>query len=114
MKLTIITADNAVYKDGVSYSDLDLSTCGIPEDVWALQWQDTSGWIENKSALVQNQDVTELPIWANACLTKWDEAKAAEEAAAKQAAEEAAAKQAAEEAAAKQAAEEAAQQTTQE
>lgn len=81
MKVTIITADNAVYKDGVSYSSLDLSSCGIPENVWALQWQDNSGWIEDKSALVQNQDITELPAWATACLTKWDEAKAAEEAA---------------------------------
>jgi hypothetical protein len=81
MKLTIITADNAVYKDGVSYSDLDLSTCGIPNNVWALQWQDTSGWVEDKSALAQNQDITELPAWATACVAKWDEAKAAEEAA---------------------------------
>jgi len=81
MKLTIITADNAVYKDGVSYSDLDLSSCGIPDNVWALQWQDTSGWVEDKSALVQNQNITELPAWATACVAKWDEAKAAEEAA---------------------------------
>lgn len=93
MKLTIITADNAVYKDNVSYLDLDLSSCGIPTNVWALQWQDTSGWVEDKSALVDNLSITELPAWANACLTKWDEAKAAEEAAilaAQQAAEEAA------------------------
>jgi hypothetical protein len=81
MKLTIITADNAVYKDGVSYSDLDLSSCGIPSTVSALQWQDTSGWIEDKSALVDNTTITELPAWATACVAKWDEAKAAEEAA---------------------------------
>jgi hypothetical protein len=81
MKLTIITADNAVYKDGVSYPDLDLSSCGIPDNVWALQWQDTTGWIEDKSALVDNQTITELPAWATACVAKWDEAKAAEEAA---------------------------------
>ena len=93
MKLTIITADNAVYKDSVSYADLDLSSCGIPSNIWALQWQDTSGWIEDKSALVQNQDITELPAWAVACVAKWDEAKAAEEAArlaAQQAAQQAA------------------------
>jgi hypothetical protein len=81
MKLTIIPVDNAVYKDGVSYSDLDLSSCGIPDNVWALQWQDTTGWIEDKSAMVQNQDITELPTWANACITKWDEVNAAKEAA---------------------------------
>ena len=81
MKLTIITADNAVYKDDVSYWDLDLSSCGIPDNVWALQWQDTSGWVEDKSALVNNITITELPAWATACVTKWDETKAAEEAA---------------------------------
>jgi hypothetical protein len=81
MKLTIIPADNAVYKDNVSYADLDLSLCGIPENIHALQWQDTFGWIEDKSALVQNQDITELPVWATACMAKWDEAKAVEEAA---------------------------------
>ena len=93
MKLTIITADNAVYKDDVSYSGLDLSSCGIPANVWAIQWQDTAGWIEYKSASVQNQDITELPTWANACVAKWDETKAAEEAAilaAQQAAQQAA------------------------
>ena len=79
MKLTIITADNAVYKDNVSYLDLDLSACGIPSNVSALQWQDTSGWIEDKSALVDNLAITELPAWATACVAKWDEAKAAEE-----------------------------------
>jgi hypothetical protein len=81
MKLTIIADDNAVYKDNVSYSNLNLSSCGIPVNVSALQWQDTSGWVEDKSPLVQNQDITELPAWANACVAKWDEAKAAEEAA---------------------------------
>jgi len=82
MKLTIIPVDNAVYKDNVSYLGLDLSTCGIPSNVSALQWQDTSGWIEDESPMVQNQDINELPAWAQACLVKWDEAKAAEEAAA--------------------------------
>lgn len=96
MKLTIITVDNAVYKDGVSYSSLDLSTCGIPANISALQWQDTSGWVEDKSALVDNITITDLPAWATACVTKWDEAKAAEEAA-RLAAEEATAQQTAQE-----------------
>lgn len=78
MKVTIITADNAVYKDGVSYADLDLSSCGIPSNVSALQWQGASGWVEDKSALVDNITITELPAWANACVAKWDEAKAEE------------------------------------
>ena len=81
MKLTIITADNAVGKDGKFYPHLDLNSCNIPTNVHALQWQDTSGWIEDKSALVDNQTITELPAWATACVAKWDEAKAVEEAA---------------------------------
>lgn len=92
MKLTIIPVDGTVAKDGKSYIKLDLTSCGIPADVHALQWEEqelNKGHIEFKSALIQNQDITELPDWANACLSKWDESKAAEEAA-KQAAEEAA------------------------
>jgi len=89
MKLTIITADSAVYKDDLCYSGLDLSGCGIPDDVWALQWQDVAGWVEYKSALVDNAAITELPAWASACVVKWDEANAIQEAA-QQAAEKAA------------------------
>jgi hypothetical protein len=74
MKLTIIPVDGSVGENGVFYNNLDLSSCGIPADVHALQWQDTAGWIEYKSALVQNQDITELPAWANACMAKWTEA----------------------------------------
>jgi hypothetical protein len=77
MKLTIIPVDGSIGKNGVFYLNLDLSLCAIPVDVHALQWQDTAGWIEYKSALVQNQDITELPAWANACVAKWDEAEAA-------------------------------------
>jgi hypothetical protein len=93
MKLTIISVDGAVYKDNYSYLNLDLSSCGIPDNVSALQWQDSTGWIEDKSALVDNTPITELPAWANACISKWDEVKAAEEAAilaAQQAAQQAA------------------------
>jgi len=74
MKLTIIPADGSVGKDETFYIGLDLSSCNIPMDVHALQWQDTAGWIEYNSPLVENQPITELPAWANCCLTKWDEA----------------------------------------
>ena len=50
MKLTIIVEDNAVYVDGVmkAYAPLplDLTQCGIPSNVHALQWKETAGWIE--------------------------------------------------------------------
>jgi hypothetical protein len=81
MRVTIVINDNKVNKDGIAYIDLDLSVCGIPNNVSALQWQDTSGWIEDKSNLIDNVTITELPTWATACITKWDETKAAEEAA---------------------------------
>jgi hypothetical protein len=74
MKVTIIPSDNSVGKDGKFYSDLDLSSCSIPSDVHALQWQDTAGWIEYNSPLVENQPITELPAWANCCMAKWTEA----------------------------------------
>jgi hypothetical protein len=74
MKLTIIPTDGAVGEDGKFYNDLDLSSCNIPADIHALQWQDTAGWIEYNSPLVQNQSITELPAWANCCMAKWAEA----------------------------------------
>jgi len=91
MKLTIIPIDGAVYKDGVCYSGLDLSSA--PADVHALQFNDTAnkGWIEFKDDdfgnKPSNQPITTLPSWVNDCLIKWDEAKAAEETAIAQAAQ---------------------------
>ena len=80
MKLTIIREDGAVYKDGVSYSGLNLSD--VPVDVHALQFNDTSntGWVEFTSP-IPNEEITALPTWAITAMTKWDEAKVAEEAA---------------------------------
>lgn len=84
MKLTIIRADGSVYKDGVSYSDLDLSF--IPSNVHALQFNDVSiaGWIEfvenDFGEKELNQKITELPTWAITAMSEWDDAKVAEEA----------------------------------
>ena len=86
MKLTIIPVDGTVNKEGKPYLNLDLSSCGIPADVHALQWEEhepNKGHIEFKSSLIQNQEIIELPTWVNACLVKWDETQAAEEAAKK-------------------------------
>jgi len=74
MKLTIIPSTGTVNKDSSACLDLDLSSCNIPADIHALQWQDTAGWIEYNSSLVPNQEITELPAWANCCMTKWTEA----------------------------------------
>lgn len=71
MKLTIIPDDRAVYKDGISYIDMDLTGCNIPPDVQALQWDSNSGWIEFTD-LRDNEAITELPSWATSCLTVWE------------------------------------------
>lgn len=82
MKLTIIVDDSAVYVDGISYV-VNTSECNIPSNVWALQWKNTSGWVEfqenDDGTKPQNETITELPTWANACIAKWNEAKVAEE-----------------------------------
>lgn len=69
MQLTIIPVDGNVKKDGVGHLELDLSSCSIPSNVRALQWQETSGWIEFWDQ--SNEDITALPNWANSCLAVW-------------------------------------------
>ena len=73
MKLTIIPVDGSVGEDGKFYLELDLSSCAIPANVHALQWDGAAGWIEfNDTA--PNEEITVLPSWANCCMTKWTEA----------------------------------------
>lgn len=81
MRLTIIPGDNAVYKDGVMKAwtapALDLSGCGIPSNVHALQWYDSVGEIEFDgptpvSPKPPNQQITQLPQWALNCVAVWD------------------------------------------
>lgn len=67
--------DGSVGKEGVFYN-CDLSTCGLPQNFWALQWEEwepNKGEIEYNSPLIDNTKITELPSWANACLAKWQE-----------------------------------------
>ena len=73
MKLTIIPVDKSVGENGIFYLGLDLSSCGIPENVHALQWNDVAGWIEFKTT-EPNEQIDSLPDWAKCCMTKWDEA----------------------------------------
>jgi hypothetical protein len=80
MRLTIIPVDNFVSVGGDgSHGPLDLSVCGIPSDVHALQWYDTRGWIEFRddedpfTPKPANQEITELPQWANACVQVWEQ-----------------------------------------
>jgi len=72
MLLTIIPIDGNVIKNEVGYLNLNLSSCGIPSNVRALQWQETSGWVEFWDQ--QNENITALPSWADCCLAVWTEA----------------------------------------
>ena len=69
MLLTIIPIDGNVKKNGVGYLELDLSSCAIPSNVRALQWQETAGWLEFWDK--QNEDITALPSWVDCCLAVW-------------------------------------------
>lgn len=69
MQLTIIPVDGNVKKDQIGYIDLDLSSCAIPSNLRALQWQDTSGWLEFWDQ--QNENITALPSWVDCCLAVW-------------------------------------------
>jgi hypothetical protein len=73
MRLTIVTQTASVGKDEVFFEGLDLSSCGVPLDVWALQWYDTYGHIEFIGA-APNEDIPALPDWASNCLSVWQTA----------------------------------------
>ena len=83
-RLTIVPIDGTVVTDQKAYTHLDLTQCGIPNNVHALQWNTSAwpdpsnshligleygqgqGWIEFRSD-AQNQNITELPEWAINC-----------------------------------------------
>jgi hypothetical protein len=83
-KLVIIPIDGYVGTDETSCTGLDLSSCGIPNNIHALQWNNPiwpdsnnshliglqygqgTGWIEFRST-EPNLDITELPEWALNC-----------------------------------------------
>ena len=73
MRLVIIK-DGTVGVSGQFIEGLDLSQCGLPENFWALQWEERKanhGHIEYDSPLIDNTPITELPAWANACVAVW-------------------------------------------
>ena len=71
----VIIKDGTVGVNGVfSEQPLDLSQCGLPENFWALQWEErgvNSGHIEYDSPTIDNTPITELPSWASACIAVW-------------------------------------------
>lgn len=79
MRLTIIPSDNFVSVDGDgSHQPLDLSVCGIPPEVHALQWYENRGWIEFDDPADPfapkhpNEDIYLLPEWALNCVEVWE------------------------------------------
>lgn len=73
MRLVIIK-DGTVGVSGQFIEGLDLSQCGLPENFWALQWEEhapNTGHIEYNSSLIDNTTITALPAWANACVAVW-------------------------------------------
>jgi hypothetical protein len=73
MRLTIVPIDNKVVVDNVAKFPLDLSACGIPSNVWALQWYGTEGEIEfDGRPKPPNEEITALPEWALACVGVWE------------------------------------------
>lgn len=71
-RITIIPSDGAVYLDDYVTINLDLSECGIPSNVHALQWLDGKGHIEDISNEVHNIEITELPDWALKCIEVYE------------------------------------------
>ena len=85
MNLTIINEDNAVYVDGMALAGLNLTTTNIPENVHALQWKVNLGWVEFKDNVdgtkPANEVISKLPVWANNCVTVFNNQVAANQAA---------------------------------
>jgi hypothetical protein len=74
MMRLVILKDGTVGFSGQFIGGLDLSQCGLPENFWALQWEErgvNNGHIEYDSPLIDNTRITELPAWANACIAVW-------------------------------------------
>ena len=70
-KIVITAEDASLGKDGIFYAGLDFSDCGLPENLWALQWNGTSGHIEYNGD-DPNEPISSLPAWVSACVSKWD------------------------------------------
>lgn len=80
MRLTIIPSDKNVGINNEFLTGLDLSTCGIPDNVHALQWYETEGELEfinnPDRTKPMNESLLEIPQWANNCVMIWNQEKA--------------------------------------
>ena len=80
MRVSIIKEDGTVVKDGVAYTDLDLSA--LPNDFHALQWDTSSGDLETKDVnnIPSNTNISDLSPY-QFCVDAWQTAYDAEQAA---------------------------------
>ena len=80
MKVSIIKEDGTVVKDGVAYTDLDLSA--LPDNFHALQWNTSSGDLETKDVnnIPSNTAISDLSPY-QWCVDAWQAAYDAEQAA---------------------------------
>jgi hypothetical protein len=70
-RLTIIPIDKQVYVNDRVAMELDLSSCGIPENIHALQWWNGKGWIEHTDHSIPQLNFVELPDWAIKCIEQF-------------------------------------------
>ena len=68
MQLTIVKQDNLVLIDSQKQT-LDLSVYSLPETLWALQWQETSGEIEYTDK--NNEKIDSLPDWVEPIIDEY-------------------------------------------
>jgi len=73
MILTIIPIDKTVIIDGMALSEADMSGCGIPSNIHALQFNGSSGELEYTDGTVNSHFAT-LPAWAELCVKEHDTA----------------------------------------
>lgn len=80
MRISIIKDDGTVVKDGVAYTDLDLSA--LPSEFHALQWYGAKGDVESKDSDGNpvNTAITDLSQY-QWCVDAWQAAYNAEQAA---------------------------------
>jgi hypothetical protein len=78
MRISIIKEDCAVYLDGFCYANLNLPS--IPSNVRALQFNTDENlghieFVQNEiDPVIPNENITELPLWANDCVAVWNSA----------------------------------------
>jgi hypothetical protein len=73
-RISIHATDGGVYTNTDSCINLDFSDCGIPEDIWAFQWENGEGWVEFKDSRDNEKFIgTDFPEWVNNCVQKFIE-----------------------------------------